>query len=108
MNIKMFRFLWMAIMAFCLIGCDDISPEEDINMDDIFSTESLEQEQQTENEQLNGQLCDMLPCGIVLTGHTEAANVKRSIRIQFRNKKTEDPIDRIQETGCQPEKRKTL
>ena len=49
MNIKMFRFLWMAIMAFCLIGCDDISPEEDINMDDIFSTESLEQEQQTED-----------------------------------------------------------
>lgn len=45
----MFRFLWMAIMAFCLIGCDDISPEEDVDMDDIFSTESLGQEQQTED-----------------------------------------------------------
>lgn len=49
MKIKMFRFIWMAIMAFCLIGCDDITSEEDINLDDIFSTETTNEEQQDED-----------------------------------------------------------
>ena len=42
MNIKMSRFIWIALMAFCLIGCDEISPDEDVNLDDIFSTEPIE------------------------------------------------------------------
>ena len=38
----MSRFIWIALMAFCLIGCDEISPDEDVNLDDIFSTEPIE------------------------------------------------------------------
>ena len=33
--------LWMALMAVCLIGCDDMSPEEDMDLDDIFSCSQL-------------------------------------------------------------------
>ena len=49
MKIKKFRFLWIALMAVCLIGCDDITSEDDVNLDDIFSTESIEEAQQEED-----------------------------------------------------------
>lgn len=49
MKIKMFRFLWIALMAFCLIGCEDASQEEDVDLDDIFDSESIEQEQQADD-----------------------------------------------------------
>ena len=41
--------LWMALMAVCLIGCDDMSPEEDMDLDDIFSSERMEEENKTED-----------------------------------------------------------
>lgn len=46
MKIRMFRFIWIALMAVCLQGCDNNISEEDVDLDDIFSTESMEDEQQ--------------------------------------------------------------
>lgn len=45
----MYRLIWMALMALCLTGCDDITPDEDVNIDDIFSTENMDDEHQEQD-----------------------------------------------------------
>lgn len=49
MMIKMYRLLWMALMAVCLTSCDDNADEADVNLDDIFSPERIEDEHQSED-----------------------------------------------------------
>ena len=46
MMIKKYRWIWIALLLVCLTGCDDISPDEDVNIDDIFSTDRTDDEQQ--------------------------------------------------------------
>jgi len=48
MIIKMYRLLWMALLAVCLTNCGDAA-DEDVDLDDIFSTESIDDKQQTES-----------------------------------------------------------
>lgn len=45
----MYRLLWMALMAVCLTSCDDKVDEADINLDDIFSPERIDDEHQSED-----------------------------------------------------------
>ena len=46
--IKVFRLLWMSLLAVCLTSCDGAT-DEDVDLDDIFSTESVSDKQQPEN-----------------------------------------------------------
>lgn len=45
----MYRLIWMVLMAVWLTGCDDITPDEDVNIDDIFSTEHIDDELQVKD-----------------------------------------------------------
>ncbi len=47
--IKMYRLLWMALMVLCLAGCDSMDNEADVDLDDIFSPERMEDEHQSED-----------------------------------------------------------
>ena len=46
--IKVFRLLWMSLLAICLTSCDGTT-DEDVDLDDIFSAESVADKQQPEN-----------------------------------------------------------
>lgn len=49
MMINMYRLLWMALMAVCLTSCDDKAGDADVNLDDIFSPERIDDEHQSED-----------------------------------------------------------
>lgn len=44
----MYRLLWMALLAVCLTSCDDAA-DENVDLDDIFSTESIDDKEEDQN-----------------------------------------------------------
>lgn len=44
----MYRLLWMALLAVCLTSCDDAA-DENVDLDDIFSTESIDDKKEDQN-----------------------------------------------------------